>query len=128
MYALPSFGQEMQGQNEWHRTTAELVEPSEEAPTVQQLAEWLASLPEQPDATGGLEALRRRFERKNAEGSKAYSAAVAARNEAALRNKMHVAGWLDAKEESAWHPTRGNKVELALFATPEVRWHIDSIS
>lgn len=128
MYALPSFGQEMRGQNEWHRTTAEMVEQSGGAPTAQQLADWLASLPEQPDATGGLEALRRRFGRKKAEGSRAYSAAVATRNEAALRNKMHVAGWLDANVESAWHPTRGNKVELALFVTPGERWHIDSIS
>ena len=106
----------------------ELVGPSQEPPSAQQLDGWLASLPEQPDAAGAIEVVKRLFGRKNEEGFKAYSSAVAARNETALRNKMHVEGWLDATVKSAWNPTRGNKVELSLSVTPGERWHIDSIS
>lgn len=119
-----SLSQELPPDLIW-KSTEILASSSESAlPSVAQRDDWLELLPCQPSAPRWRSWLQRGGATPLT--SQVWSSEAALRNAKALRNRLQLAGWLDAEVQSSWVEFRGG-AQLELAMTCGALWQIDGL-
>jgi len=109
---------------EWKFTRIVALSSEGDIPTLSQRDDWMEVLPEKPSPTRWTSLFSKRGPSKAKRVFQSQAAAL--RNARALRNRLQLAGWLEAEVQTSWVPARGGVfLELAMQCGP--RWTIDSV-